>query len=105
MEKEWTVLEVAGKPTMASARPTLFFSKDGRLSGSTSCNRFIGTFTVQDGNLRIAQAGTTLTACAPAVQEQELRDLDVPKGVTWFQIDPAGQLVLGRGDRVVAKAS
>jgi heat shock protein HslJ len=92
--KEWAVNEVAGLATIPNARPSLIFTTDGRLAGSTSCNRLLGNYTTSGYRLTIRQGGTTMMACPPAVMQQERRFLDVLNGVRFYRIDPSGQLIL-----------
>ena len=102
--KEWTVVEVAGQATLPDARPTLLFSRDGRLSGSTSCNRLIATYSVRGSKLAISPAGATLMACPPAVMDQERRFLDVLNGVKSYQVGSSSQLVLSTNSGAAIRA-
>lgn len=92
--KEWTVVNVAGRATIPDARPTLLFGPDGRLAGSTSCNRLIASYSARGSKLTISPAGTTLMACPPAVMEQERQFLDMVRGVKSFRVEASGELVL-----------
>lgn len=52
--------------------PTLRLGEDGRVSGSTGCNTFTGTFTRAGANLGFSPLATTRRACLdPALAEQE----------------------------------
>jgi len=59
----------------AASVPTLDFSTDGKVSGSTGCNRFAGTFTQNGDELSIALGPMTRAACvseAATGQEQKI---------------------------------
>lgn len=92
--REWTVVDVSGRATLPDARPTLLFTPDGRLAGSTSCNRLIGSYAVGGNRIKVTPAGTTLMACPPAVMEQERDFLNVVRGVRSYRFGPSGELVL-----------
>jgi heat shock protein HslJ len=63
---EWGFSEEAGR----TAR-FIQFGSDGRVSGSTGCNRFSGAYS-QDGDaLTIGTLATTRRACLPEVMQRE----------------------------------
>jgi heat shock protein HslJ len=63
---EWGFSEEIGR----TAR-FIQFGSDGRVSGSTGCNRFSGTYS-QDGDaLTIGTLATTRRACLPEVMRRE----------------------------------
>jgi heat shock protein HslJ len=74
----WTLASttVAGKEVPAVGTATLAFDADGkRLSGTTGCNQFGGTYQQSDSDLTIALGPTTLVACidaAATAQEQAI---------------------------------
>ncbi len=67
--------------TLGTDRPlapdaTLMFGPDGRVSGSTGCNSYFGTYTLSPtGVLSITNVGSTRMACAGPAMEQERRIL------------------------------
>lgn len=62
--------------------PTLRLGEDGRVSGSTGCNTFMGTFTRAEANLSFSPLATTRRACLdPALAEQEAAYLRLLAGV------------------------
>jgi heat shock protein HslJ len=68
---EWGFSEVG--------RTALFiqFGPDGRVSGSTGCNRFTGTFGQDRSALTIGPLATTRRACVPEAMKREQRFLAV----------------------------
>jgi heat shock protein HslJ len=70
----WQVVEINGSPVscdQSKRGPNLVFSGEGRVSGSTGCNRFTGTYT-QDGNsLKFAAMAMTKMACPPPLDALE----------------------------------
>lgn len=63
---EWGFPEETGKTA-----PFLQFRSDGKVGGSTGCNRFTGTYS-QDGDaLVIGMLATTRRACLPDMMKRE----------------------------------
>ncbi|MBS1837050.1 MAG: META domain-containing protein [Actinobacteria bacterium] len=59
----------------ATSQPTLDFSTDGKVSGSTGCNRFSGTYAQKGAGIRITLGPLTRAACtsdAATRQEQQI---------------------------------
>ena len=91
---EWTVEDIAGRGVVDGAPATLAFAEDGNLSGSTTCNRLIASYTVSGSALSISPAGTTMMACPEALMNQERRLLDALAAVESYRIDETGALIL-----------
>lgn len=91
---EWQVEDIAGKGITDSAPITLAFSPDGRIAGSTGCNRFTGGYTLTGEGLNLLPAGVTLMACPEALMTQERRMLDSLEQVSRFDLDDSGALLL-----------
>ena len=65
---EWQVSEVAGQPRAPGT--TIAFAPDGTLAGNAGCNRFFGSYTLEQG-LRVAPLGMTRMACPePAMTDE-----------------------------------
>ena len=77
----------------AGAEATLTFGDDGRVFGTTGCNRYFGSYDLDDdGDLTLSQVGSTRMACPPAEMAQETRFLDALNGA---------ERVVVTGDRMV----
>lgn len=62
----WTLAEVNGAPVDAAAlnRPaTLLLGDDGRASGSSGCNQFGGSYTLEGSDLHFGGIAMTRMAC------------------------------------------
>lgn len=66
---------------------------DGRLSGSTGCNRYSGTYTVDGDRLEIGPVASTLMACLPPLDALERGYLGALEAVAAWSVD-ADALVL-----------
>ena len=88
-ETEWRVVDIDGeKPVWEDwrLRPKLQLDDEGRFNGATGCNTITGTYQLDPDGLRFVPAGSTLTACAPALAAAEKRFLDALAAVRQAQI-------------------
>ena len=77
-------------------RITLMF-QGGKVSGSSGCNRFRGTFTAEGNALKIGPLATTRKACEDAVMTQEREFLRALESATTWDI-VRGMLDVHRAD-------
>lgn len=77
---------------------TITFGADGRVSGSTGCNNFNGSYTQNASGLKIGALATTRRACAPALINQEVAFLKVMQDVSSWAVDPQGRVSLNTAD-------
>ena len=74
----WTFVSIGGTP-VAADRPTDLAFEGERMSGSAGCNRFGGSYAVEDGVLTAGQLAATLMACPGAGMAQERAFFDLMK--------------------------
>ncbi|HMQ34723.1 MAG TPA: META domain-containing protein [Chloroflexaceae bacterium] len=68
----WALSELGGAPPVAEGRPaSLEFNAEGRVAGSTGCNRFMGGYSATAAELTFGPLATTMMACPGALQDQE----------------------------------
>jgi heat shock protein HslJ len=71
----WRAVEISGSPVAHLPKKReahLIFSAEGnRVSGSTGCNRFTGTFTESGVSLHFSPLATTKMACPGPLDAQE----------------------------------
>jgi heat shock protein HslJ len=70
----WQVVEVSGKPVtdcQPNREPHLVFTAEGRVSGSTGCNRFTGTYQQDGTSLKFSPFAVTKMACPPPLDALE----------------------------------
>lgn len=102
---EWRVEDIAGAGVIDGSNATLMFGADGKLSGDTSCNRLIASYTVEGDKLTISPAGTTMMACPPALMKQEHKLVALLGKVNSYSIDQTGALTLiaASGEKIIAR--
>lgn len=102
---EWVVEDISQGGIADNSRVTLNFGNDGRVSGSASCNRYTGGYTVAGSSLTVTQLVSTRMACVPGLGEQEVKFLQTLESVSRFEVSGDGSLVLKTesGDSMTAR--
>ncbi len=72
----WQVESVDSGGIIDNSMITVSFPEQGRIAGSTGCNRFMGNFVVSDkGKVSVSGLGSTRRACPEALMNQESKVL------------------------------
>ena len=71
----WTIEFIDERPVIDRSPAFIQFAEENRVSGNSSCNRFIGSYAFSETQLSFAQAASTRMACPQALMEQEQRFL------------------------------
>ncbi len=107
---EWVVEDINRGGVIDNTRLTLAFGEDGRVSGSTNCNAFSGSFKSTSTKVFLSDIAVTERAClAEALQNQEaaylaILNADPAEGLAWsFTEDGALELVTAEGKRVLLR--
>jgi heat shock protein HslJ len=103
MHIEWTLMQFSldgtDYPAMDSPPTTLRMEADGaKMSGSSGCNDYRGTYTAEGVALRIELTGSSLRACADPVMAREHAYLQAVGSVTAYGFDYYSELLLVNGD-------
>ena len=100
---EWRVTQIGGDVVPETSAPTMTFAADGRFYGSTSCNRFNSSYSLDGNTLEVGNLAATKRACDPGLMQQERRFLDAITLIENASLEQGGFLVLsGNGQRLVA---
>jgi heat shock protein HslJ len=100
----WQVTRLFGQavPRGADGASSFALQVDtGRLSGRTSCNRFLGRAAVIDGQMTVSELGTTRLACPVNLSNLEVRFLDALEAADGIVRLPGGQVALYAGATAV----
>ena len=92
--EEWVIEDIAGGGVIDNTHASLHFMADGRLAGSGTCNRILGSYKSEGSQLSIQPAGTTMMACPQALMNQENKLLTLLPTVESFRIDKTGALIM-----------
>jgi heat shock protein HslJ len=95
---DWTVEQIDGKPLVEGSNVTLDFGTGGKVSGSASCNRYFGGYTLTGEGLTFSQVGSTKMMCEQPLMDQEGLFLKSLEAVARFEIGPDGSLALKTDD-------
>ncbi len=91
---EWRVEDIGGRGVIDTARTTIAFDEQGRITGSGGCNSYSGSYELAGDVLTFGPVAATRKACVPAVSDQEHKFftfLNAPLTVT---LTETGALVL-----------
>lgn len=102
--QEWVIEDIAGRGLMDGSHVTLQFLADGRLAGSAGCNRIVGSYVSQEGQLAIEPVGATMMVCPEALMSQERTLLELLPKIQSYRIDDTGALVLSTRDQMMIVA-
>ncbi len=102
--EQWTVTEVRGRPITQSP-PTMTFLRAGRVSGTTSCNRYSGPYRLGGEGLSFGPMVSTKMACVEPRMTQESAFLQALTTITRFEVSTAGvlRLLADDGQAIVAR--
>jgi heat shock protein HslJ len=91
---KWQLIEWSGVDLIEKSAITIAF-EEGKLAGSSGCNRYITGFSNDEKNIKIKEAiASTMMACPPELMQQEFNYLQALKGVEQFAINSQGELQL-----------
>lgn len=99
----WVPLEIDGVPVPEGAGPALTVHFDGKVEGTTGCNRFTGTAEMDAGTLILGPLAVTEMACMePEKMEREAALLKALGEVRGFVVSPKGMWLLREDGSVAA---
>ncbi|PSF05218.1 META domain-containing protein [Marinobacter fuscus] len=103
----WLVESIDGKPVLTDSEITISFAEEGRVYGSSSCNRYNGGWHIQGQELEFTHMASTRMACPDSLMQQETRFLQVLNDVARYQVAGDGRLMLetSEGMTITAVAS
>jgi heat shock protein HslJ len=95
----WTLTALMGEPPLPTTAITAEFGADGRVSGSSGCNAYSGSYEVDGNKLSFEQPmARTLMACEPAVMARETAYMKALESVANYE-NKDGKLTLYDTDK------
>lgn len=82
---EWRPVEIAGKPVDANGMAFVRFAADGKVTGSSGCNRFFGDHKIEGSRLTLSPLGSTRKACPEPLMGLENRFLGTLRETAGFE--------------------
>lgn len=97
--KQWTVINLEGIENL-SQKPTFLFSEnENKISGSTGCNNYFGTYKIENNSIRFSEMGTTRKMCPDMTTENSfLSNLGL---VNYFKIEKENLFLFDEKDTVL----
>lgn len=97
----WQVETMGGTAVVAGSEPQINFEADGKINGTTGCNRFFGGYAQTGASLAFTGVGMTKMACmADGVMAQETAFGKILSSKTEGKIDSLGNLIIRGEDGV-----
>ena len=97
-DTEWWVEDIGGKGVIDMSHTTLQFLEDGRVVGSTGCNRYRGSAEIAGANISFGPMAGTRKACAPSLMDQEMKFYQALEKVVFWEVADTGLLHLKNED-------
>jgi heat shock protein HslJ len=86
----WKLTELGGMAAVGGANAneaSLVLNAEGKkLTGSTGCNRIVGSYKLRGGSLHFKPAGLTKIACPDALMKQEEAFVEILKQTTNYRM-------------------
>jgi putative lipoprotein len=97
------VTSVGGTFVDAANPPTIDFAADGTVSGTTGCNQYSGSYTLDGSKITVGALAMTMMLCQGSAGEAETLFAPAMQGATGWAIDESGNLLLSGAGDILAK--
>ena len=95
----WRLVSVGDMDADASRRePFILLTADGRVSGTTGCNRFAGGYVVDGAYLSFGQVATTRMYCAGVWRQEQAVLAALPRVAQWRVTGDRLEMIGGNGE-------
>lgn len=103
----WAVKAIAGNSVQGNLTVTVNFGEDGRISGTSGCNRYFSDYKVDSNTLTIGLIAGTKMMCGPDAMKIEHNFLSLLHKAETFSVSNTGSLVItaNNGDMIKAAKS
>jgi putative lipoprotein len=83
----WLTESIRNRGVIDDLQTVLEIAADGKVSGSSGCNRISGKMTIDGAHMSFGPIASTRMACAPAIMDQESKFLAALGATRSWQID------------------
>lgn len=102
---EWKIETIDGVAVIENSPATVKFETGQNMVGNAGCNRYFGTYEIEEGRLSFSDLGTTMMMCSDAHMDQEGRFLRALGQVSQFELKDDVLILSGDQGRVLIRAS
>jgi len=103
---EWRIEYIAGRPVIDYSPATITFTEDLKLAGNASCNRYFGSYTLNNDKLKIGSPmGSTMMMCAEALMDQEGRMMKALEAVETMRLENGLLILIDSSQEEIIRAS
>lgn len=99
----WLLEDMGGRGVVDGVQTTMIFDSEGRVSGTGGCNRYTGSYTLEDDRLTFGPLAGTKMMCPEAVMGQEDRFHKALGAVDRIAVDGPFLLIYAGGSDVPLK--
>lgn len=99
----WTVVAIGGAPTIPDAQPTMAFSPEGVVSGTSGCNAYSGPYRTDGDQIAVGDLASTLIGCDGQLGAQEGAFTTGLSGATTWRQTADGNLELSGLTAIIAE--
>ncbi len=99
----WVAEDLGGRGVLDRVLTTLTFERDTMAVGTSGCNNYSASATLDGANLRFGQAAATRRACPPAVMDQEQRFFGVLEATRGYRREGSKLMLLDDQGRPLAR--
>lgn len=101
--KVWALSELMGKPLLPGSSISAEFSSEGRVSGSSGCNRYSGMYTISGKTITFSiPMATTMMLCEQELMDQETAYLQALRDAENFTLSGDQLTLTGAGKSTLA---
>ena len=100
---EWRVESITGKQSVGETEMFIQFRDNGELSGNGGCNRFHGSYTITENNIKFGRVAATRMACPEPVMNLETIFFDALEAATSFEVTEYQMTLSDKSGSLLAK--
>jgi putative lipoprotein len=94
----WWVEDIAGTGVIDSSHTTIQFAEDGKVAGSTGCNRYFGSAEIDGSSISFGPLAGTRKMCPASLMDQEMKFFKAMGNVKSWEIAETDLLHLRDAD-------
>ena len=100
----WRLEMIGNKKLSNGTRSTLEFSKNNRISGMAGCNRYFGSYELNDKGFKVGKIGLTKMICPEPLMRHENNYISIISNATGVRFSD-GKLYISNSDKKTLQLS